>query len=536
MKRAALGLALALLGACGGESGSAAAPGGGGAKDATAPPAFGAFPHASLVIISLDTLRADGTSVGGGPADISPSIAAFAQEAVVFDQARTQAPHTAPSHMSLFTSTLPSVHGVQNVSFAQDANGDKGPAIIVPAREDVPTLAEVLHAAGFRTVGLTDGGNLNPPHGFARGFDTYTYDLEGAADKVALGRKEIVALTAPDSGRFFLFWHTYQIHAPYCPPGEYVDRWAPADYQGVMRERLDSLAGLSFKERFSRMKTLFWKDRDTFGPPEASFLHGVYQAGIRYTDDQLAGLFQAMRDAGVFESSIVVLLGDHGEEFFEHGHWQHEQLFEECLRVPLMIRLPGGLDGGKHITTPVALIDVMPTVLDLLGIDASGLQLPGRVRHGGRSLAETLLTGHEPKAVPILSELIDDRAKGGDFERQVAIHANGMTFVQDRVRGKRGPDGKVIYAQCLYDLKNDPGEDTNVAPNGGPVLQEFQKLYAGYEAMVQMEQAGSAEQAPVEMTPEMRKQLEALGYIDAGAAPEPEPASPPAPTTPANKP
>jgi len=118
VKHAALGLALALLGACGDESGGAAAPGGGPAAAEPAMQAFGAFPHANLVIISLDTLRADGTSVGGGPADISPSIAAFAKEAVVFDQARTQAPHTAPSHMSLFTSTLPSVHGVQNVSFA----------------------------------------------------------------------------------------------------------------------------------------------------------------------------------------------------------------------------------------------------------------------------------------------------------------------------------------------------------------------------------------------------------------------------------
>jgi len=513
VKHAALGLALALLGACGDESGGASAPGGGPAAAEPAVQAFGAFPHANLVIISLDTLRADGTSVGGGPADISPSIAAFAKEAVVFDQARTQAPHTAPSHMSLFTSTLPSVHGVQNVSFAQDANGAKGPAIIVPAREDVPTLAEVLRAAGFRTVGLTDGGNLNPPHGFARGFDTYTYDLEGAADKVQLGRKEIAALTAPDSGRFFLFWHTYQIHAPYCPPGEYVQRWAPADYHGIMRERLDSLAGLDFKERFSAMKTLFWKDRDTFGAPEASFLHGVYQAGIRYTDDQLAGLFQAMRDAGVFDDSIVVLLGDHGEEFFEHGRWQHEQLFEECVRVPLMVRLPGGLGGGRHITTPVGLIDIMPTVLDLLGVDPAGLQLPGRVRHGGRSLAEALLTGREPKALPIFTELIDDRAKGGDFERQVAIHANGMTFVQDKVRGKRGPDGKVIFDHYLYDLGTDPHEEHDLVPAGGPKLQAFEGLLSGYEAMVKLEQAGDKERDAMPSTPEMDEQLRQLGYI-----------------------
>jgi arylsulfatase A-like enzyme len=504
--RRALALGLALLGACGGEE-PAAAPAG---EPAAA--AFGAFPQAGLVIISLDTLRADGTSVGGGPAEISPSIAAFAKEAVVFEQARAQAPHTAPSHMSLFTSTLPSVHGVQNVAFAQDANGGTGKAIIVPAREDVPMLAEVLKAAGFRTVGLTDGGNLNPPHGFARGFDTYTYDLEGAVAKVERGREQLAALTAPGAGRYFLFWHTYQIHAPYCPPEEYVQRWAPADYEGVMRERLDSLEGLDFKQRFSTMKTVFWKDRETFGEPEARFLHGVYRGGVRFTDDQLAGLLEAMRAAGVFERDIVVLLSDHGEEFFEHGHWQHEQLFEECLRVPLMLRLPGGRGGGTRIRTPVGLVDVMPTVLELLGVDADKLTLPGRVRHGGRSLADTVLTGREPKALPIFSELIDDRAKGGDFERQVAIHANGMTFLYDKVRGKKDATGKVVFDQHLYDLGTDPQEQHDLVPQGGPRLKAFEGLLSGYETMLKFEQAGDREREAVEPTDEEREQLEQLGY------------------------
>ena len=519
-------LLLALLGACGTE----AAPEGGpeprapgtapAAAAPAAPQAFGAYGAANLVILSLDTLRADGTSFGGGPPNISPSLAAFAAGSTVFEHARAQAPHTAPSHMSLFTSTLPAVHGVQNVSFRKEAGAEGGKAVIVPARPDVPTLAEVLKAAGFRTVAHTDGGNLNPPHGFARGFDTYTYELEGAAAKVARGVQDLQAFAAQDGGRFFYFWHTYQIHAPYCPPQTYVDNWAPASYAGPLRERIGSLGDMSFKERFGAMKTLFWKDRETFGWPEAAFLHGVYKGGIRYTDDELGALFAALRDTGTLANSIVVLLSDHGEEFFEHGAWQHEQLYEECLRVPLVVRLPDGRGAGQRIRTPVALMDVMPTVLELLGVDPAGLALPGRVRAGGRSLSPSLLAGREPQPLPVLSELIDDRGEGGAFERIVAIHYNGLKYMHDRVRAEvdaegkalRDAAGKPLPLRHLFELARDPGEKTNLAGKGGAVLKEFEKLYAAYETAVKLEAATEGERAALEVSPEMEEQLRQLGY------------------------
>jgi arylsulfatase A-like enzyme len=336
--------------------------------------------------------------------------------------------------------------------------------------------------------------------------------------------QEWIGKLAADSQRFFLFWHTYQIHAPYCPPDEYVKHWAPADYDGVMRERLESLAGLSFKERFSKMKTLFWKGRDDFKDPEARFLHGVYQAGIRFTDDQLGGLFQSLRDSHLLERSIVVVVADHGEEFFEHGHWQHEDLYEECLRVPLIVRLPDGRTAGARIKAPVDLVSVMPTVLELLGVDPTKLSgLPGPVRTSGVSLGDTLLTGHEPKSRPIISELINDRAKGGDFERQVAIHANDMSFLYDRVRGHR-ENGQVIFDHYLYDLKSDPGQKTDLVAQGGPALAQFEKLYAGYEKMIALEQRDPSDMTPVKLSADDQQQLGELGYIgvsEHSAAPAP---------------
>jgi choline-sulfatase len=513
------GVLLLVAAGCGEGDGAAAVPSG--AATHEAPESFGAFKDASLIVISLDTLRADDTTMNGA-AELTPTLAELARESIWFENARAQAPHTAPSHMSLFTSTLPSVHDVQNVSFNQElAPDEEKKAIIQPARGDVPTLAEVLKASGFQTVGLTDGGNLNPPHGFSRGFDTYTYDLQGAAEKVQLG-EEWVGKLASSQQRFFLFWHTYQIHSPYCPPQSYVDQWAPKDYQGFMRERIESLADKSFKERWAAKGQVFWKEREKFGAPEASFLRGVYRAGIRYTDDELDGLLRSLRSSGVLDRSILVILSDHGEEFFEHGHWQHEDLYEECLRVPLMVRLPGGRNGGKRIRTPVALVDVMPTALELLGVEGSKLQgLPGPVRHAGISLAETLLTGKEPHARPIISELIATRSKGGDYEKQVAIYANGMTYLYDKVRAKkdangkalRDAKGKVIFQDYLFDLSRDPGQKSDLVGKGGAPLEAFHKLLESYETLVKVEMAGAVEQAGVEMTPEMIEQLKSLSYV-----------------------
>lgn len=511
MKRFLLGACLLAAAGCGDKGGGGpAAPQSG----------FGAFAGANLIIVSLDTLRADATSMGGGAdaAELTPTLAALAKESVLFEHARSQAPHTAPSHMTLFTSTLPSVHDVQNVSFDQVlAPGQKKEAIIKPARTDIPVLAEVLKSRGFHTVGLTDGGNLNPPHGFDRGFDTYTYDLEGVEAKAQLGVKWVGQLAAEPQKPFFLFWHTYQIHAPYCPPPSYVEQWAPKSYQGFMRERIESMEGKTFRERWAAKAQVFWKDRELFGQPEADFLHGVYRGGVRYTDDELVALIQSLRESGLLDKSILVVTSDHGEEFHEHGRWQHEALFEECLRVPLLVRLPGGRNGGTRLRTPVALIDVMPTVLDLLGVDAAKLTgLPGPVRREGVSLADSVVFAREPKARPIISELIADRGKGGDFERQVAIYANGMTFLYDKVRGHRDAVNpkKIIFERHLYDLTKDPKQEHDLAPAGGGIVDSFMKLLSEHDASVARQITGAVDRPYAEVSDEASAQLGDLGYAE----------------------
>ena len=515
-----IGLAL-LAGACGQEAttsapaaapdapAAAAEPGGERAEEGPGPD----LGHANLILISLDTLRADCTSLGAGPEEISPALARFASEATVFTQARSQSPHTAPSHMSLFTSTLPSLHGVQNVANTTAPDGS-AQAVIVPMREDIPTLAQVLKAAGFRTIGLTDGGNLIPNHGFDRGFDTYTYTLEGAARKVDEGLLACKALTQPGAGRFFLFLHTYQIHAPYVPPPPYIERWAPAGYQGPLRERIETLSGLTLTQRWAAMKSLFWKDRDGFGEAEAGYLRGLYQGGVRYTDDELARLFEGLQRSGLLDTSIVVVLSDHGEEFHEHGRWQHEQLYEECLRVPLVVRLPRAWKGGQRIDTPVALMDVMPTLLDLLGVDVRTLALPGPVRQHGRSLVVSLLGGPPPPVKPIVSEHIATR--GGNYEQQILIHTGTIAFLHDEHRGEKLADGTIQHRVGLWELATDPLQEHDLAPTSAELVRQFEALRAHYRAQVEQDRPSAPPAEAQPLDDEARRQLEELGYIGGG--------------------
>ncbi len=461
---------------------------------------------ANLIIISLDTFRSDTLSLeeGGGPRKITPNLARFAEQSVTFTHARATAPQTAPSHMSLFTSMLPSVHGVQNV---QHAGG--GP-LIESVPDSIPTLAEVLTAGGYRSVGLTDGGNLNRAHGFPRGFEHYTVDLSGAEAQVADGLKWLDELAAADSP-YFLFWHTYEVHAPYVSPQEYMDRWEPKGYDGIMSGRLAQLMGLTFQQRFSAMRSIFWVDKEQFGWPESAYLHSLYKAGVQFTDAQLGELLDGMEQRGVFDDTIVVILSDHGEEFFEHGQWQHDQVFEECLRVPLMVRMPGGVGAGTRIDTPVGILDVMPTLLELMDIEPEQLPLESMPRMQGLSLAGSVLQGTEPSPRPIISEYRADRKGSPLYDWQVAIYNEGMKYIVDEHRSR---DGEKQY---LYKLSADPDEQSNLAETSPDVVARFRKLrehfHQDLEAYANLERMSSGESLDCDAL----RQLVELGYVGAEA-------------------
>lgn len=316
-------------------------------------------PTRGVVLISLDTLRADRLGVYGNPEGHSRFLDRLAREqGVVFERAVAQYPGTLISHMSMLTGLYPQEHGVLP------------PASVLSP--EVPLLAEILSAHGVRTTGHTEGGFVDGAFGFARGFDEFTdtpysddRDIErtfgrGVAFLRRVPKPRPLAILENADQAFFLFLHTYSIHDPYTPPRGYgVDSAAPLDppptgetlklaNDGFIEVPLDVV------EEYS----------------------GRYNASIRYVDEVLRGFFDDLRKVGLLGQTAVIITSDHGEAFGEHGRLGHEQTYPEELLVPLVIIHPG-LDRGYRVATPVELIDIAPTVLDLLSVD-SEMPMSGR--------------------------------------------------------------------------------------------------------------------------------------------------------------
>ncbi|MFT7462344.1 MAG: choline-sulfatase [Pseudohongiellaceae bacterium] len=504
------GLLAFALAACGDDAPTVSPVLGGGVPEPASSDAIaGDFSGCNLVLISLDTLRSDALATYGADPGLGERLDRFAKEAVVFEHARSQAPQTAPSHMSLFTGMYPSVHGVQNVQHKLDTETGRREALIESVPESLPLLAEVLSAGGYATVALTDGGNLNPPHGFARGFDEFTKDLSGVEAQVADGLKHLSELRTSEQP-FFLFWHTYEIHAPYVSPRSYMDLWSDESYDGELREIVDGLDGLEFRQRFAAMRTTFWANKAEFGPPEADYLKDLYEAGVDYTDQEIGALLDALDTPEARQDTIVVILADHGEEFAEHGQWQHDQVYEECLRVPLMIRLPGGVGAGQRVQTPVALIDVMPTVLELLQVDRSALPDRTVAPMQGLSLVPTLLTGVEPRNRPIYSEYRADRKGGPLFDWQVAVYFNDYKLIYNEHRSNRE---KGVENLMLFNVKDDPDERQRLGSTEPRVLKGMTDSRDEYLKQIELFQGLVGEGRAAELDEATRKDLEALGYL-----------------------
>ncbi|MHC4845174.1 MAG: sulfatase family protein, partial [Planctomycetota bacterium] len=235
-----------------------------------------------------------------------------------------------------------------------------------------------------------------------------------------------------------------------------------------------------------------------------------------YTDLELSRLFGAMEASGVFDDSIVIVLSDHGEEFFEHGRWQHEQLYDECLRVPLIVRLPGGWGGGRVIDAPVGLIDVMPTVLELLDVGPARTELPGRIRNHGQSLAPALTQTGPVRNRPVISEHVAMR--GGNWTWLVSVEANGTKLIQDQVRGRKLPDGTIEYERQVFDLGNDPNEIQDISKSGLKRVDALLDLHEGFLKMVEIEGAGAGELSAADLDCDTIEQMIQLGYLGADAA------------------
>jgi arylsulfatase A-like enzyme len=431
-----------------------------------------------IVLISIDTLRADHLPSYGHAFDTAPFIEkALAREGVLFEHAVASATTTGPAHMTMFTGLQPSVHGLT------DRPSPRPPPLV--------TLAERLRAHGVKTGAFTEDGPLHAGWGFARGFDSYA---ENASPNLMLPEGQIGDtfergaewLRAHGRKPFFLFLHTFQVHFPYRPP--------------------DAYAGL-----FHRAQPL------APGLP-AAYDPALYDREIRYTDDAIAQLFETLESLDLLEQTVVVFTSDHGEEFLEHGFLGHgAHLHPEVLRVPLILRGPG-LAHGRRVAEPVGHVDLMPTLLELLGVPVpEGLM--------GRSLLPWLGATGAPAAdpAPLYSEAWYPVAIGphgaSTAVPQPSLSVQIGTGKLVRLQHAEGPESR------YFDLSLDPDERTARRAEAVGAADELRALLDGYaERMRELRVAalrgresfdsGAAVLAEPAVDPAVREKLRALGYVD----------------------
>jgi choline-sulfatase len=340
-----------------------------------------------IVIVTLDTTRADYLTAYGSVRVSTPNLDRVARSGIVFEQATTVAPLTLTAHCSLFTGLLPPHHGVRD-------NGDEPLAI------EHATLAEVLHARGFRTAAFVGSAVLQANRGLARGFDVYRdgvperrwdrWRVRRAATEVV---DEAVDWLDRETGSPFFFWvHLYDAHAPYDLPEPY----------------------------------------------RALYRHDPYAGAIAFADSQIGRLLDALEQRRLLDRTAVVIAADHGESFGDHGEQGHGLfVYENVLRIPLVVRVPGV--APRRVARVTSLVDVMPTVLDFVGAPAP--------RVDGASLAGFLMGAATPIDHEAYSETLYPQRVG-----------------RSPLRALRDGRFKLIEAPRpeLYDLQADPSEERNM--------------------------------------------------------------------------
>jgi arylsulfatase A-like enzyme len=480
-----------LLGACGGEGGGS---GDGGELE---------FPRANLLVISIDTLRADRLGCYGYDRPTTPNLDALAEEAVLFEDCYANSCKTASSHMTLFTSMEPSAHKVSNFSARLGLELTQLP-------NNRLTLAQVLNRDGYWNAAVAGGGNLMPEMGFGRGFqrrfESGLADVHDLADRLLQRADEMAASGAPG----FLFFHTYQVHGPYLPPRRFLEQFAP-DPDPLLGPRVEAYVDLPFHLQWRAMNRglggdvpPYWEGKEEFGPEQARYLSDLYDGEIAYTDEQLGRLFEALEQKGLYDDMMIVFLADHGEEFYEHGEFEHDQLHREHMHVPLIVRLPGGRLGGTRVEGITSLVDVMPTVLQLLGQE-------GPPTMTGTSQVPAMLSGRTENR-PVLSERV---MFPDDYEATLRSDASAVIF-----HANNGDPGIPAELEA-FDLRADPGELTNVYPDASFARRAAQALKDALTVVFNQRQVLDEVDSgkTISLDDEnVAEQLESLGYTSDGHA------------------
>jgi len=417
-------------------------------KTARRAPSSSAKPP-NLILITIDTTRADRMGFLGSKRGLTPNLDALAQQSVIFTRAYAQVPLTTPSHAALLTGTYPQFNHVEDLG--------------MPLRKDLPYLPDLLHQHGYHTAAFIGATILDPKGtapGFDRGFDFYDADfhdtqpgedryhsVERRAGDVA--DRALHWLSQHPQGPFFIWLHFFDPHDPYDPPPPFKERYAAAPYDGE----------------------------------------------IAYADSVIGSFMEALRQRGLFQNSVITIAADHGEAFGEHGEERHGMfLYDETVHVPLLLKLPAQKFAGRRVDPRVGLVDIAPSLLQ-----AAGFAAPATMQaHSLFPLVEAAPPAPDEK------EKVPDRAIYSESSYAHRI------FGASELRSWRA--GKYLYVQApkreLYDSSLDPEAVKNLAASAKAVADTLDTQLSDFKR-----KTSSARTENAKLDPAQAEKLRALGYM-----------------------
>ena len=439
-------------------------------------------PARNVVVLLIDTLRASKLQAYYPKTRVkTPTIDAFASHGTLFERSQSPENWTKPAVASVLTSLHPATHKTK-----QDASKLPKSALM---------LSEVYKEAGFKTASFIANGYVSNAFGFDQGWDHYTNYIREARNTNAsnvFGEAEGWIEKNKD-GRFFVYIQTIDPHVPYDPPAKFLEMYDPQPYNGQVQNRRTHLM-LDDAKKNPKKYAFTKRDKER--------IEALHDGEISYHDEYFGKFLAKLHELGLDENTIIVVTSDHGEEFQEHGSWGHgHSVYQELLGVPLMFRWSGVIPANTRIGPVVSTLDIGPTVLE-----ATGIPIPEKFE--GRSLLGFMRGDWPAGPYVAFSDFLEHRRviRGGDWK--MIIRGN--------------------LSQVIFDLGNDYWEQKELDGSKHPIAQRYLRTLHGQflgaanpghwlaasDGSTGEKKPGLTEEKQ-EMTPELCRQLVALGYISA---------------------
>ncbi len=429
-------------------------------------------PKVFLVIV-LDTLRYDHTSLYGYHRKTTPFLEKLAADGVVYTHAFSTTSWTLPAHVSLFSGKDVSEHGVV------------APKDSIPA--DYPLAAEIFQARGFLTAAFTGGGFVEDSYGFYRGFQYYSNEPGNVFSMNSAGRvfdhfKNYIQRFRGND--LFIFLHTYQMHAPYKAPHPYIEK--------ISKHVEGNLFGVS---KFIQHKHEYFKSLEE---AKRQQLIDLYDASILYADEALVGsVIDYLKQEGSYENAMIAVLSDHGEEFYDHGSWEHgHTLYNELIKIPLVIKYPTYINKKGTEESLVSITDIPGIMLKESGFQYNGTHF--KVHSGEPHRVSPVLLPVSPIIKQFLSKvsLVNDE-----------FHFIYNQEDREKLAFFNPAPGKIPVYE-LYE-KEDLKEEVNVYKKHFPKIVQFKRLMT-----LVLDKLKQSKRKPKGLDKDLEKKLKSLGYLD----------------------